>query len=88
MAGGAAAEPFKTRHNALGIDLYLRIALELYLKRLLVGGFNKVFEINRNFRNEASLENTIRNSRCLRPIGLMLISRRWRISSKTDLLSG
>jgi len=52
MAGGAAAEPFKTHHNALGIDLYLRIALELYLKRLLVGGFNKVFEINRNFRNE------------------------------------
>jgi lysyl-tRNA synthetase class 2 len=52
MAGGAAAEPFKTRHNALGIDLYLRIALELYLKRLLVAGFNKVFEINRNFRNE------------------------------------
>ena len=51
-AGGAAAEPFKTHHNALGIDLYLRIALELYLKRLLVGGFNKVFEINRNFRNE------------------------------------
>jgi lysyl-tRNA synthetase, class II len=52
IAGGAAAEPFKTHHNALGIDLYLRIALELYLKRLLVGGFNKVFEINRNFRNE------------------------------------
>jgi lysyl-tRNA synthetase, class II len=52
IAGGAAAEPFKTRHNALGMDLYLRIALELYLKRLLVGGFNKVFEINRNFRNE------------------------------------
>jgi lysyl-tRNA synthetase class 2 len=52
MAGGAAAEPFKTHHNALGIDLYLRIALELYLKRLLVGGLNKVFEINRNFRNE------------------------------------
>ena len=51
-AGGAAAEPFKTHHNALGIDLYLRIALELYLKRLLVGGFNKVFELNRNFRNE------------------------------------
>ena len=51
-AGGAAAEPFVTHHNALGIDLYLRIALELYLKRLLVGGFNKVFEINRNFRNE------------------------------------
>ena len=52
IAGGAAAKPFKTRHNALGIDLYLRIALELYLKRLLVAGFNKVFEINRNFRNE------------------------------------
>jgi len=52
IAGGAAAEPFKTRHNALGINLYLRIALELYLKRLLVAGFNKVFEINRNFRNE------------------------------------
>src|SRR5881398_444881 len=51
-AGGAAAEPFITHHNALGIDLYMRIALELYLKRLLVGGFNKVFEINRNFRNE------------------------------------
>jgi len=52
IAGGAAAEPFITRHKALGLDLYLRIALELYLKRLLVGGFNKVFEISRNFRNE------------------------------------
>src|SRR6201984_1332185 len=52
IAGGAAAEPFPTHHKALGLDLYLRIALELYLKRLLVGGFNKVFEINRNFRNE------------------------------------
>ena len=52
IAGGAAAEPFRTHHKALGLDLYLRIALELYLKRLLVGGFNKVFEINRNFRNE------------------------------------
>jgi len=52
VAGGAAAEPFKTHHKALGLDLYLRIAPELYLKRLLVGGFNKVFEINRNFRNE------------------------------------
>ena len=52
IAGGAAAAPFKTRHNALGIDLYLRIAPELYLKRLLVGGFPKVFELNRNFRNE------------------------------------
>jgi lysyl-tRNA synthetase class 2 len=52
VAGGAAAEPFRTHHNALGLDLYLRIAPELYLKRLLVGGFNKVFELNRNFRNE------------------------------------
>ena len=52
IAGGAAAAPFKTHHNALGMDLYLRIAPELYLKRLLVGGFEKVFELNRNFRNE------------------------------------
>src|SRR5438477_6360855 len=52
VAGGAAADPFATRHKALGLDLYLRIAPELYLKRLLVGGFNKVFELNRNFRNE------------------------------------
>jgi len=52
LAGGASARPFITRHNALGIDLYLRIAPELYLKRLLVGGMEKVFEINRNFRNE------------------------------------
>jgi lysyl-tRNA synthetase class 2 len=52
IPGGAAAEPFQTRHKALGLDLYLRIAPELYLKRLLVGGFNKVFELNRNFRNE------------------------------------
>ncbi len=52
MPGGAAGKPFKTHHEALGIDLYLRIAPELYLKRLLVGGFEKVYEINRNFRNE------------------------------------
>src|SRR5438105_6712997 len=52
VPGGAAAEPFKTHHKALGFELYLRIAPELYLKRLLVGGFNKVFELNRNFRNE------------------------------------
>ena len=52
IAGGAAAQPFHTHHKALGLDLYLRIAPELYLKRLLVGGFNKVFEISRNFRNE------------------------------------
>ena len=52
IAGGAAARPFVTHHNALDMDLYLRIAPELYLKRLLVGGFERVFEINRNFRNE------------------------------------
>src|SRR2546429_8310970 len=52
IPGGAAAQPFKTYHNALGCDFYLRIALELYLKRLLVGGMDKVFEIGRNFRNE------------------------------------
>ena len=52
LPGGAAARPFKTFHHALGIDLYLRIAPELYLKRLVVGGFEKVYEINRSFRNE------------------------------------
>ncbi len=51
-AGGAVARPFKTYHNALGIDLYLRIAPELYLKRLVTGGLERVFEINRSFRNE------------------------------------
>jgi len=52
MAGGAAANPFVTHYKALGQDMYMRIAPELYLKRLLVGGFDKVFELNRNFRNE------------------------------------
>ena len=52
LATGAAARPFKTHHNALDIDLYARIAPELYLKRLTVGGFEKVYELNRNFRNE------------------------------------
>src|SRR5207249_12207546 len=52
IPGGAAARPFPTYHNALDMELYLRVAPELFLKRLLVGGFDRVFELNRNFRNE------------------------------------
>lgn len=52
IAGGAAAKPFITHHNTLDMDMYLRIATELYLKRLIVAGFEKVYEIGRNFRNE------------------------------------
>ena len=58
LPGGAAARPFITHHNALDMQFYLRIAPELYLKRLVVGGFEKVFEINRNFRNEGVIHTT------------------------------
>ena len=54
LLGGAAAKPFSTHHNALDQEMFLRIAPELYLKRLIVGGFERVFEINRNFRNEGA----------------------------------
>ena len=60
IPGGAAARPFVTHHNALSIPLYLRIANELYLKRLIVGGFDGVYEFAKDFRNEG-MERTIRN---------------------------
>ena len=64
IAGGALARPFQTHHNALDIELYLRIALELYLKRLIVGGIPRVYELSRIFRNEGSQHSTIPNLRC------------------------
>ena len=67
QAGGAAARPFVTHHNALDLDMYLRIALELPLKRLIVGGMDRVFEIGRVFRNEGLDTRTTPSSRCSRP---------------------
>src|SRR6187549_2179592 len=67
IAGGAIARPFVTHHNTLDMDLYLRIAPELYLKRLTVGGLEKVFEINRNFRNEGISTRRSVVSRCATP---------------------
>ena len=66
LSGGAAARPFVTHHNTLDRDLYLRIATELYLKRLIVGGFDKVYEIGRIFRNEGSPGSTAPSTRCSR----------------------
>ena len=75
IPGGATAKPFETHHNALDMKLYMRIAPELYLKRLLVGGLERVYEINRNFRNEGTSTSTIPNSPCSNSIGLTRISK-------------
>ena len=74
IPGGASARPFITHHNALDVDMYLRIAPELYLKRLVVGGFERVFELNRNFRNEGFLFVTTQNLPCLNTTKLMRIT--------------
>ena len=67
LHGGAAARPFVTHSNALDIDLYLRIAPELYLKRCVVGGMERVFEVNRNFRNEGVDSSHSPELRCWKP---------------------
>jgi len=80
IPGGAAAQPFITHHNALAVDMYLRIAPELYLKRLVVGGFERVYEINRNFRNEGL--STRHNPEFTM---LEVVSRLWRLSRSDGL---
>ena len=76
VPAGAMAQPFVTRHNALDRDLYLRIATELYLKRLIVGGMDKVYEIGRVFRNEGIDANTTRSSRSSNRMSVCRLQRR------------
>jgi len=75
IPGGAAARPFITHHHALDMKMYLRIAPELYLKRLIVGGLERVYEINRNFRNEGSRPSTTRVHDARAVLGLRGLSR-------------